>query len=81
MTNSARRSGVSATVTGLTVLVFPLGVGSAGPAGGWLAHCYGARRVPVFGACLTAVRLLLLARLGDGWSPPDVAWQPSPVWA
>ncbi|WP_432041917.1 MFS transporter [Streptomyces cadmiisoli] len=70
-----RDDGVSATTTGLTVLAFPLGMGLAGPLGGRLADHYGARRVAVTGAGLTAVGLLLLVPLGDGWSPPDVAWR------
>ncbi|MBZ9641319.1 MFS transporter, partial [Streptomyces sp. PSKA30] len=70
-----REDGVSATATGLTVLAFPLGMGLAGPLGGRLADRYSPRRVAVFGACLTALGLLLLVPLGDGWSPPDVAWR------
>ncbi|MEE4584467.1 MULTISPECIES: MFS transporter [Streptomyces violaceusniger group] len=70
-----RDEDVSATTTGLTVLVFPLGMGLAGPLGGRLADRYGARPVAVTGAALTAVGLLLLVPLGDGWSPPDVAWR------
>ncbi|MFD7405022.1 MFS transporter [Streptomyces sp. NPDC059866] len=70
-----REDGVSATATGLTVLAFPLGMGLAGPLGGRLADRYSPRRVAVLGACLTALGLLLLVPLGDGWSPPDVAWR------
>ncbi|MGW6791038.1 MFS transporter [Streptomyces chartreusis] len=67
--------GVSATTTGLTVLAFPLGMGLAGPLGGLLADRYGLRPLAVTGAALTAAGLLLLIPLGDGWSPPDVAWR------
>ena len=67
--------GVSATTTGLTVLAFPLGMGLAGPLGGRLADRYGLRPLAITGAALTAVGLLLLIPLGDGWSPPDVAWR------
>ncbi|MFD8045923.1 MFS transporter [Streptomyces chartreusis] len=67
--------GVSATTTGLTVLAFPLGMGLAGPLGGRLADRYGLRPLAVTGAALTAAGLLLLIPLGDGWSPPDVAWR------
>ncbi|MFC5218277.1 MFS transporter [Streptomyces coerulescens] len=70
-----RDEGVSATATGLTVLAFPLGMGLAGPLGGRLADRYGLRPLAVTGAALTAVGLLLLIPLGDGWSPPDVAWR------
>ncbi|MGP4007753.1 MFS transporter [Streptomyces sp. 4N124] len=70
-----REDGVSATTTGLTVLAFPLGMGLAGPVGGRLADRYGARPVAAGGAALTAAGLLLLIPLGDGWSPPDVAWR------
>ncbi|MGW6736434.1 MFS transporter [Streptomyces sp. NPDC055013] len=70
-----RDDGVSATATGLTVLAFPLGMALAGPLGGRLADRYGLRRMAVTGACLTAAGLLLLIPLGDGWSPPDVAWR------
>ncbi|WP_313896770.1 MFS transporter [Streptomyces sp. GC420] len=70
-----RDEGVSATVTGLTVLAFPLGMGLAGPLGGRLADRYGARPVAVAGAALTAAGLLLLVLPGAGWSPPDVAWR------
>lgn len=70
-----RDDGVSATTTGLTVLAFPLGMGLAGPLGGRIADRYGARPVAVTGAALTTAGLLLLIPLGDGWSPPDVAWR------
>ncbi|EFL29018.1 major facilitator family transporter [Streptomyces himastatinicus ATCC 53653] len=83
-----RDDGVSATTTGLTVLAFPLGMGVAGPLGGRLADFpralgsaraggtpAGARRVAVTGAVLTAVGLLLLVPLGNGWSPWEVAWR------
>ncbi|MGI5347179.1 MFS transporter [Streptomyces sp. CA-250714] len=70
-----RDDGFSATTTGLTVLAFPLGMGLAGPLGGRLADWVGARPVAVAGAALTAVGLLLLIPLGDGWSPADVAWR------
>ncbi|MGX1760279.1 MFS transporter [Streptomyces lydicus] len=81
-------NGVSATTTGLTVLAFPLGMAVAGPLGGRLADLprafgsgqeggnpIGARPVAVTGAALTAVGLLLLLPLGDGWAPLDVAWR------
>ncbi|MCL8009779.1 MFS transporter [Streptomyces sp. AS02] len=67
--------GVSATTTGLTVLAFPLGMALAGPLGGRLADRYGFRPAAVTGAALTAAGLVLLIPLGDGWSPPDVAWR------
>ncbi|MES5820618.1 MFS transporter [Streptomyces sp. RG80] len=70
-----RDDGLSATTTGLTVLAFPLAMGLAGPLGGRLADLHGARPVAVTGAVLTAVGLLLLVPLSDGWSPPDVAWR------
>ncbi|MFJ7071220.1 MFS transporter [Streptomyces sp. NPDC098781] len=70
-----RDEGVSATTTGLTVLAFPLGMALAGPLGGRLADRFGARPVAVTGAALTAAGLLLLLPLGDGWSPPDLAWR------
>ncbi|MFF3787506.1 MFS transporter [Streptomyces sp. NPDC001933] len=70
-----RDEGISATATGLAVLAFPLGMGVAGPLGGRLADRYGARPVALTGAALTAVGLLLLAPLGDGWSSADVAWR------
>ncbi|MFI9760192.1 MFS transporter [Streptomyces sp. NPDC051963] len=70
-----REDGASATTTGLTVLAFPLGMGLAGPLGGRLADRYGPRPVALTGAALTAAGLLLLVPLGDGWSPPDVAWR------
>ncbi|WP_228979219.1 MFS transporter [Streptomyces sp. DH12] len=70
-----RDSGFSATATGVALLAFPLGMGVAGPVGGRLADRYGARPVAVVGACLTAVGLLLLVPLGDGWSLPDMAWR------
>ncbi|MEV6479719.1 MFS transporter [Streptomyces sp. NPDC051576] len=70
-----RDDGVSATTTGLIVLAFPLGMGVAGPLGGRLADRYGARPVAVTGAALTAIGLLLLVPLGDGWAPWQVAWR------
>ncbi|SEF14077.1 Predicted arabinose efflux permease, MFS family [Streptomyces sp. 2112.3] len=83
-----RDNGVSATTAGLTVLAFPLGMAVAGPLGGRLADLpralgsaqaggtpIGARPVAVTGAALTAVGLLLLLPLGDGWAPLDVAWR------
>ncbi|MEU5300918.1 MFS transporter [Streptomyces noursei] len=70
-----RDNGVSATTTGLTVLAFPLGMGLAGQIGGRLADRYGPRPVAATGAAVTATGLLLLLQLGDGWSPPDVAWR------
>ncbi|MEU9762414.1 MFS transporter [Streptomyces sp. NPDC001834] len=70
-----RDEGVSATATGLAVLAFPLGMGVAGPLGGRLADRYGSRPVALTGAALTAVGLLLLVPLGDGWSPAGVAWR------
>ncbi|MFJ4788745.1 MFS transporter [Streptomyces sp. NPDC088794] len=70
-----RDDGLSATTTGLTVLAFPLGMGLAGPVGGRLADRWGARPVAVAGAALTAVGLLLLVPLDEGWSARDVAWR------
>ncbi|GGQ07477.1 MFS transporter [Streptomyces roseolilacinus] len=70
-----RDTGFTATATGLTLLAFPLGMGFAGPVGGRLADRYGARPVAVAGAALTAVGLLLLVPLDDGWSLPDIAWR------
>lgn len=70
-----RDGGVSASVTGLTVLAFPLAMGLAGPVGGRLADRFGARRLAVIGAAVTALGLLLLIPLGEVWSPPDVAWR------
>ncbi|MFE0186538.1 MFS transporter [Streptomyces sp. NPDC058989] len=70
-----RDNGVSATTTGLTVLAFPLGMGLAGQIGGRLADRCGARPVAAAGAAVTAVGLLLLVPLDDGWSPLDVAWR------
>ncbi|MFF4606909.1 MFS transporter [Streptomyces sp. NPDC001339] len=70
-----RDNAVSATTTGLTVLAFPLGMGLAGQLGGRLADRYGPRPVAATGAAVTATGLLLLLPLGDGWSPPDVAWR------
>ncbi|MFV2119645.1 MFS transporter, partial [Streptomyces sp. Act-28] len=70
-----RDTGFTATATGLTLLAFPLGMGLAGPVGGRLADRYGARPVAVAGASLTAVGLLLLVPLDDGWSLPDIAWR------
>ncbi|MFC9327103.1 MFS transporter [Kitasatospora sp. NPDC057015] len=70
-----RDEAVSATATGLAVLCFPLAMGLTGPLGGRLADRFGARPVAVAGAGLTAVGLLLLVPLGDGWSLPAVAWR------
>ncbi|GAA1943408.1 MFS transporter [Kitasatospora viridis] len=66
---------VSATVTGLTLLAFPLGMALAGPLGGRLADRFAPRKVAVAGTAVTAFGLLLLVPLGDNWSPPDVAWR------
>ncbi|WP_354637456.1 MFS transporter [Kitasatospora camelliae] len=70
-----REEGFSATATGLTVLCFPLAMGLTGPLGGRLADRLGARPVAVTGASATALGLLLLAPVGDGWSLPDIAWR------
>jgi MFS family permease len=70
-----RDDGVSATVTGLVLLAFPLGMGLAGPLGGRFADRYGARPVAAIGATLTAAGLLLLVPLDDGWAPLDIAWR------
>ncbi|MFE1295264.1 MFS transporter [Streptomyces sp. NPDC058731] len=71
-----RDMGADATVTGLTVLAFPLGMTLAGPLAGRLADRYGARPVAATGAALTALGLLLVALLPlDHWSPGQVAWR------
>ncbi|MFF9135853.1 MFS transporter [Streptomyces sp. NPDC014806] len=71
-----RDVGADATVTGLTVLAFPLGMTLAGPLAGRLADRYGARPVAATGAALTALGLLLVALLPpDHWSPGQVAWR------
>jgi MFS family permease len=67
--------GVSATVTGLTVLAFPLAMALAGPLGGRLADRFPPRSVAVAGTAITAFGLLLLVPLGDHWSPPDIGWR------
>ncbi|MGF1425418.1 MFS transporter [Kitasatospora sp. LaBMicrA B282] len=69
-----RDEAVSATATGLTLLCFPLAMGLAGPLGGRLADRFGAGRVAVTGAGLTALGLLLLP-LDTHWSLPGLAWR------
>ncbi|MFJ9844294.1 MFS transporter [Kitasatospora sp. NPDC101155] len=65
----------SATVTGLTILCFPLAMGIGGPLGGRLADRLGARPTATAGIALTALGFLLLVPLDDTWSLPDIAWR------
>ncbi|WP_221349915.1 MFS transporter, partial [Streptomyces beigongshangae] len=67
--------GLSATVTGLTVLAFPLAMGLTGPLGGRAGDRYGARPTALAGAAVTALGLTLLALAGDDWTPGGVAWR------
>ncbi|WP_432094085.1 MFS transporter [Streptomyces sp. bgisy100] len=69
-----RDDGLSASVTGLTLLAFPLGMALAGPVGGRLADRWSPRPVAVAGGVLVAVGFVLLAA-GDGWQPVRIAWQ------
>ncbi|MGK4584101.1 MFS transporter [Kitasatospora sp. HPMI-4] len=70
-----RDDAASATTTGLTLLCFPAAMGLAGPLGGRLADRFDARTPAVGGAALTALGLLLLVPLGEGWTPADLAWR------
>ncbi|MFE0022225.1 MFS transporter [Amycolatopsis sp. NPDC059021] len=65
--------GISAAVTGWTLLAFAAGMGVAGPLGGRLADRFGPRPVAVAGATLTAAGLLSLLTLSPQWTPVAVA--------
>lgn len=67
--------GVSASVTGLTLLAFPLAMALGGPLGGRLADRFGARLLAPAGAAITAAGLLLLVFMGPKWTPLDVVWR------
>lgn len=66
---------LSAAVTGLTLLAYPVGVVPAGPVSGSLTDRYGPRPVALLGAAVLTAGLALLVPLGTGWGPPDVAWR------
>jgi MFS family permease len=65
----------SSAVTGLVVLVLPLGMAVTGPAAGYLADRWGGRRTTTVGTLVIAAGLALVAPLGAGWHPLDLAWR------
>lgn len=65
----------SPSVIGLTLLAFPVVLALVGLTAGALADWWGARRTAVTGAAWLAAGLLLVAPLGAGWGPPDLAWR------
>lgn len=67
--------GASAATTGLVVLAFPLGMGIAGPVGGFAADRWGSHRMAIIGAVVTTGGLLLVLPLGQGWTPTGLAWR------
>jgi MFS family permease len=66
---------VGTAVTGLVVLAQPAAMAPVSPIGGYLADRWGARRTAVTGALVMVVGLVLLAPLGAGWQPFDLAWR------
>ena len=60
---------------GLTMLAFPAASAVLGPIGGLLSDRRGGRGPAVAGAAIATAGLALLAPLGDGWRPVDVAWR------
>lgn len=67
--------GAPAAVTGLTLLAYPAATAVAGPVSGALSDRGGARPVATAGAAVVTAGLALLAPLGPGWAPVDVAWR------
>ncbi len=67
--------GVSESVTGFTILAFPVAMVALGMIGGVLADWWGARRTALLGIVLITAGLLLVIPLGEAWTPADLAWR------
>ncbi len=67
--------GVSPSMTGLTLLAFPVAMAVLGPVGGLLTDRWGARPTAVAGAGLLTVGVALLVPLGGAWTTVDLAWR------
>jgi EmrB/QacA subfamily drug resistance transporter len=66
---------VSASVTGLTLLGFPVAMAVLGPIGGVLTDRWGGRRTAIAGTAVLTGGLLLLVPLGGAWTPVQLAWR------
>ncbi|HEY4026432.1 MAG TPA: MFS transporter [Candidatus Dormibacteraeota bacterium] len=62
-------------VTGLVVLAQPLAMAVASPFGGYLADRWGGHRTAAIGTLAMLAGLALMAPLGAGWHPLDLAWR------
>lgn len=68
-----RELGLRPSVIGLTMLGFPIMVALVGLTAGALADALGARRIAVCGAVVVVAGMALLAPLGSGWGPVELA--------
>jgi len=67
--------GVTATVTGLTMLAFPAMTAALGLISGILADRFGSRRMALLGAAVISAGVATLLPISATWTTVDLAWR------